>query len=137
MESGGAEGQVGVGRERSRFLPRLGTRGGRHTWDWPPPLCPGVLGPPGKCWAGPAVGLSVQAEFRVLHAADLRTGLSFPRQKREGELRVRKTPDALLAAPLNSQSSKEEETSGQGSVKKDANRDMQVGQRGGPLPPAG
>lgn len=45
------------------------------------------------------------------------------------------TPKALLAIPLNSQSSKEE-TSGQGSAKNEANQYVWTGQQG-PPPPAG
>lgn len=67
-----------------------------------------VLGPgglPGTAGLGRQICLVVQAEFRVPDAADLRTELSFPRQKMGRGTGSVETPKALLATPLNSQSS--------------------------------
>lgn len=81
---------------------------------WPPHLvlapllCPGALGPwglLGTAGLGQQIRLVVQAEFRVPDAADLRTELSFPRQKMGRGAGSVETPKAMLATPLNSQSS--------------------------------
>lgn len=67
-----------------------------------------ALGPRGllgNAGLGRPIYLMVQAEFRVPDAADLRTELSFPRQKMGRGAGSVETPKALLATPLNSQSS--------------------------------
>lgn len=91
---GGGQGWSGSG-ERSWFLPTPGIG----------PRC-SALGPHGvPCTSGlgwQMFCLVAQAEFRVPAAADLRTELSFPRQKRGRAARSARTPKALLATPPNS-----------------------------------
>lgn len=130
LDSGGVVGEVGVGEGEIVIFAQT-EKGCHYAWHWPPLSALRPRGLPGTSGLGTDVLPVAHADFRVPAAADLRTELSFPRQKTGRAAGSVQTPKALLATPPNSPELKLRNFR-PGQRQKEANQDVQMGAAGSP-----